>query len=680
MEIPINRQIHELPKQVADKIAAGEVVDRPVSIVKELVENAIDAGSTSITVEIKNGGKTYLRVTDNGCGIQRDQAELAFKRHATSKIEKVSDLDSISTLGFRGEALASIAAVSRAELITKTGESSSGYKLRIEGGEYVEKTDTGCPDGTTLVISDLFYNTPARMKFLKPDNTESTLIIDFMSKMALAYPLIKIRLINNGNILFSTPGKGDIHTNILTIYSREIGEKLIRAEKEGNGMRLIAYVSPPSQSKTNRKSQIFFINGRSVVSKVLDHAVADAYAEKLFDGRYPIAFLFLSVSPERLDVNIHPNKKEVRFDNEKSVRLFVGEAVREALFSREAVPEIRQENLFKQKEWGGESVSEKKEGDIKSFLSTRSREGDKEGYSGQNTNPPRFSSIPSTSTAPMAPIGAASFEPAKETDVFALAEERTAYICSNGMDAAATHSEGRATVSASDVSAGVGDSAGDQIAFKAFELVDEQSAPLLPLPPPDRIPFDINILKPTGAIFNTYITAVDDDCFYLIDQHAAHERIFYERLMEAYNREERHSQMLLTSFVVDMPFAVKNNAADFLFYLKKIGYHMEEFGVKAYIVKEIPAMMDLSEAEDFLEYFLDNISDDFSLRDPAKVNKIIMKSCKSAVKANDHLDIQEINALMKSLAATKNPFSCPHGRPTFIKLSKYEIEKLFKRV
>lgn len=727
MEISKNPQIHELPKQVADKIAAGEVVDRPVSIVKELLENAIDAGATSITVEIKNGGKTYLRVTDNGCGILREQAELAFKRHATSKIVEAEDLDRIETLGFRGEALASISAVSRAELITKTRDADSGYKLRIEGGEFVEKADTGCPDGTTLVISDLFYNTPARMKFLKPDNTESTLIIDFVSKMALAYPSIKIRLINNGNILFSTPGKGDIYTNILTIYSREIGERLIRVDKEENGMKMIAFVSPPSQSKTNRKSQIFFVNGRSVGSKVLDHAVTDAYAEKLFEGRYPIAFLFLSVMPERLDVNIHPNKKEVRFDDEKSVRLFVASAIREALSTKEAVPEIKQENIFKNSDWRGEKPADAKNAQLriepganKAGVSTGADGRDSSG--GQPIEPQTGTvnvadtvqsmrggqSSPNTGDAPSA----------QTTDGELRAEEKAidikSFLSIRPREAEKTTSEKKAAdverpllepyrgnLTAADerssygtgrnsdadifgeVAAPKGAAPGAQAESAAFTATNGTAAPppLMELPePPARKPFDISSLRPTGAIFNTYITAVDDECFYLIDQHAAHERIFYEQLLEAYNREERHSQMLLTSFVVEMPFAVKNNAADFLVYLERIGYHLEEFGLKAYVVKEIPAMMELSEAEDFLEYFLDNISADFSLQDPAKVNKIIMKSCKSAVKANDHLDIQEINALLKDLARMRNPFSCPHGRPTFIKLSKYEIEKLFKRV
>lgn len=613
------RTIHELPQAVTEKIAAGEVIERPVSIVKELLENAIDAGSTSVTVEIKNGGKSYIRVTDNGCGIPKEEAELAFRRHATSKIDDASDLEHIETLGFRGEALASIAAVSRTELITKTAEEKSGYKIYIQGGKTAQKGETGCPDGTTLVVSDLFYNTPARMKFLKGDHTESSLIIDFVSRMALAYPAIRIRMINNGSVLFSTPGKGDIYTNILTIYSRQIGEHLIRVEGESEEMRLIAYVSPPQQSRTNRRHQIFFVNGRSVTSKTLAEGVAEAYREKLFDGRYPIAFLFLSVLPEKLDVNIHPNKKEVRFDEETQVKTFVTETILRALSTEDAIPEIRRDDilkrndLFKRKEWKAD-FGENTKIDIKSFLSTRDRNGQEK---------------KETAAAQKMPDTVESEKP-----MTTVAEDRAEY----------------------------------------------GTVPLITVDPPEKIPFDIHALRPTGVIFDTYITAVDENNFYLIDQHAAHERIFYERLMAEYNREEAHSQMLLTSFLVDVPFSVRSETADFLLCLAKLGYRLEEFGQKAYVVKEIPIGMELAEAEEFLNYFLDNISEDFSLREPKKVEKIIMRSCKSAVKSHDHLKQEEVQALLSDLAEMRNPFSCPHGRPTFIKLSKYEIEKLFKRV
>lgn len=643
-------RIQELSKNVADKIAAGEVVDRPLSIVKELVENALDAGASSIVVEIRNGGKTYIRVTDDGCGIAREDVFLAFKRHATSKIREASDLDQIHTLGFRGEALASISAVSRTELITKPAGEKLGYRLLIEGGEPADQGDTGCPDGTTILVSDLFYNTPARLKFMKKDGTESGLIIDFISKMALAYPKVKLRLINNGNILFSTPGKGEIYANILTIYSRDIGEKLIHVIEQEEGLSLESYLSPPSQNKTTRKSQIFFVNGRYIVSKVLDRAVEEAYAEKLFEGRYPIVFLFLQVDPNRLDVNIHPNKKEVRFDDERWVREFVARTLRKGLSTDGAVAQIRQENLFSRS-----SIS-------------RERAGEQSGAS--------LSSSSDESTAGGSGQGKEAFKP-EQVDIKKLLSQR------RQEEERAKTGGGEGLVSESGQSAyqinsqGEGNPASGEMPVSGNS--PEGEFPALSPAPPAEIPFDIHSLRPTGVIFATYITAVDDkDCFYLIDQHAAHERIFYEQLLAEYNRRERHSQILLTSFVIEVPYSMKDTSQDWTACLNDLGFAMEEFGTRAYRVSEIPMFMSLEEGKDFIGYFLEQ-ADQVQL-DPKKLNQIITRSCKSAVKAHDRLVPEEISQLLSDLAKTRNPFSCPHGRPTFIKMTKYQIEKMFQRV
>ncbi|MEG0157378.1 MAG: DNA mismatch repair endonuclease MutL, partial [Anaerovoracaceae bacterium] len=320
-----------LDKSVADKIAAGEVVDRPSSIVKELVENAIDAGATSIIAEIKNGGKSYIRITDNGSGIPQEETELAFHRHATSKITQAEDLDALETLGFRGEALASIAAVSRTELITKTKTSKTGTRLYISGGEITDKSSIGAEEGTTLIVRDLFYNVPARLKFMKSDSTESGLILNFMSQIALAYPQIKIRMISNNNILFNTNGKGDRLHTIATLSGKSQSQHLIPIFGQKDYLTLTGYVSGPGESKSNRKSQVFFVNGRVIHSKVLEKGIAHAYRDKLFEGRHPIVYLFLEVSGSTVDVNIHPNKKEIRFFNEDFVRDFLCETIRAAL-------------------------------------------------------------------------------------------------------------------------------------------------------------------------------------------------------------------------------------------------------------------------------------------------------------------------------------------------------------
>ena len=337
--------IRILEKKVADKIAAGEVIDRPVSIVKELIENSIDAGADNITVEIRNGGKTYIRVTDNGCGIAADEAELAFKRHATSKITYAEDLDSINTLGFRGEALASICAVARVELITKTAQSKMGRRIITEGSDILGSTGTGCPEGTTITVRDLFYNVPARLKFLASDNSEARRITDLVSRIALAYGDIKITLINGNSKLFVTQGKGNILNSIVSVYGKDIATDLLPVENSSNGLILKGFVSSPASSVASRSKQIFCVNGRVVSSKVMETALDEAYKEKLFAGRFPIAFLFLALPADKLDVNIHPTKKEVRFDDKFEVSDFVTKSIIKALSSKEAMPQIRSRNL-----------------------------------------------------------------------------------------------------------------------------------------------------------------------------------------------------------------------------------------------------------------------------------------------------------------------------------------------
>lgn len=332
--------IKVLKKQVADKIAAGEVVERPVSIVKELLENSLDAGASNIVIEIKKGGKEYIRVTDDGCGIPEDEVETAFKRHATSKIEEAEDLGSLETLGFRGEALASIAAVSRVEMITKPRGQKTGLKIDIEGGIVMESGATGCPEGTTVIVRDLFYNTPAREKFMKSDSRESGMVTGLVDNVALAYPDVRIRMINNGRILFATRGTGDRLTAIASVEGAEHVRDLVPVNAEENGMQLEGYVSGPGVSRASRRFQVYFVNGRAVASKVMEKGVSLAYSDRLFAGRYPEVYLFLTIDPGILDVNIHPNKRMVRFDDDVAVSAFIRNAVVRALSLKDAVPGI----------------------------------------------------------------------------------------------------------------------------------------------------------------------------------------------------------------------------------------------------------------------------------------------------------------------------------------------------
>jgi DNA mismatch repair protein MutL len=598
--------IRILEKNVADKIAAGEVVDRPVSIVKELIENSIDAGAGSIIVEIRKGGKSYIRVTDDGSGIYSGEAELAFMRHATSKISAAEDLDSIETLGFRGEALASIAAVSRVELITKTENEKMGLKLCIEGGQITEKTGIGCPDGTTIVVRDLFYNTPARLKFIKTDSAESGLITDLVSHIALAYPDLRVRMINNDHILFATQGRGDRLNAIMTLTSREFGSKLIPLKAEGGGMEIEGYVSGPGESKSSRRGQIFFVNGRTVNSKIMEKAVSRAYRERLFDGRYPIVYLFLEVEPDKVDVNVHPNKKEVKFHDDAAVEDFICAAVTEVLKQKEAVPKLEK----KQKPFTRQN-SEKN-------ILNRQNENNENNIKNKTSRKPEI------------------FEQPKQVDiksVLSTYKEETSKITEEIED------------------------------FKTE--IDKIQAE----------PFDFRELDYRGSIFGTYILATDEEYLYLLDQHAAHERIYYEKLMDQFSASEKYKQEIMVPITVTSYM----NDPDWMEPLGKMGFDIEEFGPNTYAVRAVPTFFGLTEAETFVNDYIDSVNEhtDFTSRDV--ISGIASRACKSAVKAHDMLKDEEIRRLIDDLAKCSNPYSCPHGRPTFIKIGKYDIERRFRR-
>lgn len=593
--------IKVLDKHVADKIAAGEVIDRPVSIIKELVENSLDAGAGTITVEIRNGGKSYIRVTDNGCGIAGEEVEIAFRRHATSKITVAEDLNAIHTLGFRGEALASICAVARVELVTKTLDAKAGRRVVLEGSNIIENSTIGCPDGTTITVRDLFYNVPARSKFMASDSAETRRIIDMVSRIALSYPDVKFTLINGNSTVFATAGKGNILNSIISIFGADIGKDLIPVEDSLNGFVIKGFVSSPSSSSPSRSKQIFCINGRVVSSDILEKALDEAYREKLFHGRFPIAFLFLALPPEKLDVNVHPTKREIRFDDPYEISDFVIRSVKSALTVKEAVPHITTENV--------------------------------------NTKPVKLFVAPEQGV--------------QETIVKSIPVEPPVSGTPSNYNVKKTLSSKRESENLS---------AGPEI-----------TKPLVR-------PFDFENLTILGALFNTYIVAYDEDSFYLIDQHAAHERVFYERLLEQYNSKEKLRQTLIIPLNFNVSKEVVSFESEWIDRIRSIGYDIDFFGNNTYLVREIPAFMDIDEAEAFLKDMFSTLEDKPDLTNTGILEKIITRSCKSAVKGGDSLSKNERDALMKDLKNCVNPFSCPHGRPTFIRMTRHEIEKLFKRV
>jgi DNA mismatch repair protein MutL len=611
-------KIIELPPNIAEKIAAGEVVTDPASAVKELVENSMDAGAGAVTVEIRNGGKSFLRVTDNGAGIPAGQIRTAFLRHATSKLRSLSDLDRINTLGFRGEALTSIAAVSRLELYTKTADAVAGAMIRIEGGEVVSEKPVGTADGTTVVVSDLFFNTPARLKFMKSDRAESARVIDAVSKLSLSRADVKIRLISNGSVLFSTQGRGDTAANILTVYGANIGRDLLPLNAAEGGLSVSGYVSPPSAPRgSGRKTRILFINGRSVHSRLIEKALTEAYRETPLEGAVPVAILFLRVPPERLDVNIHPAKSEVRFDDAPALTAFIVEAVRASVRSKEAIPTV--------KPGAGRVVAP--------FA-------DDGGFTAAGQ-------LAFDGAAPRVSVRNSHTE--NEVDI--------KYLLSTKRE----------------------ESAGSAVNL----MMEDAEEP--PIFAEERVPgpFDPAAVKPIGRIFSTYILGRDDDSFYFADQHAAHERVLYERFLRQYLNREKLCQQLLTPLVVELPHAARATSADDEMsardFLAGLGYEAEDFGSNACRVCAVPAFLPLSEAEDFLRALLDGLPGGRPPRNRAAAERVISAACKAAVKAGDRLGDAEIEALLADLAVCENPYACPHGRPVFIRLTKRDIERMFGR-
>ena len=609
--------IKVLDSFVADKIAAGEVIERPVSAVKELVENSIDAGAGSIIVEIRKGGKSYIRVTDDGCGISFDEAETAFLRHATSKITGITDLDNIVSLGFRGEALASISAVSRLTMVTRRAEDISGVKLVLHGGRVVTKERTGCNTGTTVIVEDLFYNTPARRKFMKTDAREASSIIELIQQYAVCYAGIRFMMINNGMTLFSTNGDGDPYAVISLLYPSLAKNGLLPVSSSS----VKGYVSDPGSTMSTRKGQLFFVNGRLVSSAVIEKGLEEGYQGRIFSG-FPAAVLFIEAEPCDIDVNIHPGKQEIRFLRQDDVRSGIAEAVSKAVMTGAGVPK---------------GFVKKIESDAEKQLNV-------------------------------------DVQQKKETG---SAEQTSIREFLKNLEERDSHKESRE----------IPESAEDPEIKMASAVAEEPELLYTPLssqakaaPEPVRIPapFDFAELTYKGYIFNTYIIMQGSDEVYIFDQHAAHERVFYEKFMRGYNNSAHSPQPVLTAFTINVSNDVYSMSGEWLGDLVRMGYDIEDFGDCTFIVRGIPPYMSLSEAEGFARGYAEAVGETGGIN-RVVVDKLITKSCKSAVKAHDVLSEQEITDLMSELAKCDNPYSCPHGRPTFIRISSYDIERSFRR-
>lgn len=601
--------INILDKNIADKIAAGEVIERPVSIVKELVENSIDANASQITIEIKNGGKSFIRITDNGDGIPQDEVSIAFYRHATGKISSLDDLNNIHTLGFRGEALTSIAAISRLTILTKTNDEILGTKLILHAGKEIYHDSIGINKGTSIIVQDIFYNTPARRKFMKSDGAEAAAIIDFLEKIALYYSNIKFRLINNGRDIFSTAGDSNLQNTIENIYPFKDYKDMIKVDFHDylSNISINGYISDPMSTKKTRKSQITFVNGRIVSSKIIDKGIDNGYGDRVFKG-FPVTILFINISPDLIDINIHPSKKEINFINENDIINILAKAISSSMKAEKSIPKI--------------SIYDKKDNERKE-VKTLDYQLDIKNY-------------------------------LKEKRKVSLREEENKDL-----------EESKEDINYNNI---------DNIIQIKKDLNNSLSS------------LDFNDLKIAGYIFKTYIITNAGDNLYIIDQHATHERINYERLVEAYNNKTQSPQSILTPFSIEVSSSIYEREDIWSKILKKLGFDFDDFGDRTFIFRGIPKYMNIEEARLFVQTFIDELDEEFLNRyenlnflNSKVIDKLIMKSCKKSVKGGDKLSIMEMQELIDDMSKCDNPFSCPHGRPTMIKISKNDVEKIFKR-
>ena len=691
-------QIEVLDEQTIDKIAAGEVVERPSSVVKELVENAIDAKATAITVEIKEGGTSLIRITDNGCGIEAAQIPIAFYRHSTSKIRKVEDLVRISSLGFRGEALSSIAAVAQVELITKTPEQFTGSRYLIEGGKEVSLAEIGAPNGTTFLVKNLFYNTPVRRKFLKSAQTEAGYVNDLMERIALSHPEISFKFINNGQIRLHTSGNGKLKDIIYHIYGRDIAANLLEIHAEYEGFSVDGFIGKPIIARGNRNFESYFINGRYIKSTLIAKALEDGYRGFMMQHKYPFTVLTISLDGTLVDVNVHPNKMELRFSNGEILYQQLAALLSTRLRESELIPKVAVHEEKKQErrpqiqpQEAPEPFEQKRLERLRAAVAKDSpyerkypeRNRPETGTSGQETvgqasvlreqitygteSPGSFpveqkllceEKTDSSETQKQEKNGEVFFPESVNTDSQEVLAEHA--LQQTLFDAAEQKAEEQADTEGSDFSDA------DLKSKQEWKLLSKQARPH------HRI---------IGQLFETYWLVEYQEQFYMIDQHAAHEKVLFERTMKAYREKEFTSQMISPPIILSLTMQEEVLLKKFLPEFEKLGYEIEHFGGKEYAVNAVPGNLYGLNGQSLLLELMDGLGN-MSEKDTPDlvVEKIASMSCKAAVKGNQKLSRPEIEHLIDELLTLENPYFCPHGRPVIVSMTKYEIEKKFKRI
>ena len=609
-------------------------MERPASVVKELVENAVDAGSTAITVEIKDGGISFIRVTDNGGGIPKEQVPLAFLRHATSKIERVEDLLQISSLGFRGEALSSISAVSQMEVITKTQEALTGVRYIIEGGQEKALEEIGAPCGTTMLVRNLFYNTPARGKFLKTAMTEAGYVSSYMEQLALSHQDISFKYMVNGQTRLHTSGNSNLKDVIYGIYGRDITRELVPIQFEAPGIEISGFIGKPVIARGNRNFENYYINGRYVKSKLLMKAIEEAYKPYMMQHKYPFVCLHYTIDGEAIDVNVHPTKMEVRFQNQSAVYNATYDAIQEVLAGKELIPEVelekKEKDLKKQKITAPEP-----------FETVYKQQSVKQSASYVKEELPAY--VPK-------PVGLRPAKPGVQGEIkepgTMRQESRTQEI---------KHHE--QTVS--------------KEIPRQMELFED-----VLLSPKARL-----LHRIIGQLFDTYWLVEYDDKFYIIDQHAAHEKVLYEKLVKEYANKEVLSQMISPAQVISLNLQEDALMKANMDVFREFGFEISEFGGREYSIHAVPADLYGSSVQEFFVEILDSLENEHT-KQPLELitGKLATAACKAAVKGNNTLSLKEADQLIEQLLGLDNPYHCPHGRPTIVSMTKYELEKKFKRI
>lgn len=658
-------KIQVLDQVTIDKIAAGEVIERPASIVKELLENAIDAGATSVTVEIRDGGISFIRVTDNGSGIEMEDIPAAFLRHSTSKIRSAEDLSHIASLGFRGEALSSIAAVSQVELITKTRQNPFGASYRIEGGKGGTPEETGAPDGTTFLVRQLFYNTPARRKFLKTPMTEASHVSDLVTRLSLSHPEISFQLRSNGQSKLHTSGNGNLRDVIYHVYGREVAAHLLGVDFEGRGIQITGCIGEPLVSRGNRNFETYFINGRYVKSNLIAKAIEDAYKDFQMQHKYPFTVLHITVDTEIVDVNVHPTKMEVRFQNQQDVYNAVCEALSRALHHEELIPQVEVPDPP-----AAPPQAERPAGE----------------------DPIR------RNTAQNIREQSALQEPRRDLDYFMKKmRERVLSYHQQGASAEVADRSGihQAPAQADRIREAARYRADSEKTERAPEYKTPDSKKTERAPQDGQTPgqmslFGEKLLSPQaaqtyriiGQVFETYWLVEFQDNLYIIDQHAAHERVLYERTLAGMKTRDFTSQMISPPIILNLTMPEAQLLETYMDQFTRIGFQIEEFGQDSYAVRGVPDNLFSIARKDLLMEMIDSLSDEIytGLASDLIDEKIASMSCKAAVKGNMHLSAKEMESLIGELLKLENPYHCPHGRPTIIAMTKRELEKKFKRI